>query len=163
MRLSENLFSLRKEKRLMPRLYFLFFWAARRDHLKKVVYPALREGKIVFCDRFDSSAYAYEIVAFEAPYLEELFWKTRAIFLRERESDLYLILNVDPKIALQRVKSRDEKMTHFDARELEFHERVREGFLKFVKTLENSVLIDASLPLEEVITECQSVVRSVKR
>ena len=56
---------------------FALFWAARRDHIKKTVAPALAEGKVVICDRFDSSTYAYQLIAQEQIQLVELFWKIR--------------------------------------------------------------------------------------
>lgn len=143
-----------------PDTLFALFWAGRRDHLQKVVYPALREGKVVFCDRFDSSTYAYEVVALQGAHLEELFWKTREVFLRERKPDLYLILDVDPHISLERVKSRGKDMTHFDSRELEFHYKVREGFLRFAQLVDNALIIDASLPLETVLSNCLKEIRT---
>lgn len=114
--------------------FFSLFWAARADHLKNIIIPALNDGKIVICDRFDSSTYAYQIVAQGARELKELFWLTREHFLEkgEYEPDIYVYLDVDPETGLARKnKQVDAEKNHFDERELDFHKKLRQGFKEF--------------------------------
>ena len=119
---------------------FGLMWAARAEHLKRKIIPALKKGITVVSDRFDSSTFAYQIYGQEAKYLEKLFWLTREIFLRECSPALYIFLDVDPKAGLQRVASRKEKKTHFDEWELAFHKRVRAGFLEFLKNVPHKII-----------------------
>lgn len=131
-----------------PRTMFGLFWAARADNLKNFVLPNLKKGKNVFCDRFDSSTYAYQIKAGDEA-MEKLFWETRKYYLRYAEPDLYIFLDVDPKIGLKRVENRKERKTHFDARSFSYHKEVREGFLKFLKNVPHKI-INANQNLDKV-------------
>ena len=60
---------------------FALFWAARADHMKNTVLPALKAGKIVISDRFDSSTFAYQIIAQGAKELKKFFWQMRDFYL----------------------------------------------------------------------------------
>src|SRR3989338_3519116 len=97
---------------------FGLMWAARAEHLKHKIIPALKKGVNVISDRFDSSTFAYQIYGQEAKHLEKIFWQTREVFLRERKPDLYIFLDVEPEVGLERVAKRKEKQTHFDERTL---------------------------------------------
>lgn len=138
---------------------FALFWAARRDHLKHVVAPALVDGKIVICDRFDSSTYAYQIVAQGNIQLLDLFWKMREHFLKGFEPDKYILLDVAPEVGLARVKSRGGVMTHFDKRKLDFHKKVNKGLKEFITTqVKKGEVVDAEQPLERVIEDVSKIV-----
>lgn len=128
---------------------FGLMWAARAEHLKHKIIPALAKGITVVSDRFDSSTFAYQIYGQEAKHLEKLFWRTREIFLRECKPDLYIFLDVLPEVGLKRVTGRKEAKTHFDERALAFHQRVRAGFLGFLKNVPHKA-IDANRNLEIV-------------
>src|SRR3989344_7639591 len=67
----------RKKEFSTPLADFLLFWAARADHVEKVILPALRAGKNVITDRFDSSTLAFQICAEQAPELKSLFEECR--------------------------------------------------------------------------------------
>ncbi len=137
---------------------FGLFWAARRDHLIQTVIPALQKGAVVICDRFDSSTWAYQLCAQEQKQLKDLFWAMRQHYLGEWIPDLYIILDVAPSVALARAKRRVGKMSHFDERELDFHNRVREGFKEFTHVAPHRV-IDAGEPKEAVL---EKVLRTIK-
>jgi len=111
---------------------FGLFWAARADHVRNTIVPAIKRGKIVISDRFDSSTFAYQICAQGARHLEQLFWSTRSLFLGSNTPDIYVYLDIDPIIGLARkINQTDEKKNHFDERKLAFHEDVRNGFKEF--------------------------------
>lgn len=123
--------------------------AARADHLKNFIRPALAAGRHVISDRFDSSTFAYQIYGQEGSHLTNLFFKTRQMILNASEPDLYIFLDVRPEEGMRRVASRGGHPSHFDERDLAFHERVREGFLAFAKHYPHR-MIDANQPLEKV-------------
>lgn len=128
---------------------FGLFWAARRDHLLQTVAPALMSGKGVVCDRFDSSTWAYQIIAQEQPQLRDLFWKMREHYVADLKPDLYIFLDVEPSVGLLRARGRGGALTHFDERALSFHTKVREGFLEFAR-LVDGIVVDAGQPMDAV-------------
>ncbi len=129
---------------------FALFWAARADHLKNTIQPALAAGKIVITDRFDSSTFAYQIVAQGARDMEPLFWQMREVFLGDCKPDLYVYFDLDPKVGLARKnKQGGEELTHFEDREIEFHERQRAGCKEFMTHVPH-VVVDASQSVDQV-------------
>ena len=142
---------------------FGLFWASRHEHLLRTILPALQAGRAVIIDRFDSSTYAYQVMAQECPGLEKLFWDTRKLYLGEVEALVhYVVLDVDPKIGVARAKQRGGIPTHFDERKLDFHRRVREGYKAFLnKNRAPSWVVDASKPEHEVFGECLGIVRGI--
>jgi len=140
---------------------FGLFWAARRDHVVQTVIPALQKGATVICDRFDSSTWAYQIYAEEQRQLSMLFWAMRKQYLGEWVPDCYILLDVAPSIALPRAKSRTDKPTHFDERELDFHTKVREGFKEFTHFVPHRV-IDAGESKEEVLAKVLHTIKETQ-
>lgn len=140
---------------------FGLVWAARADHLKSTIRPALDAGKHVLCDRFDSSTWTYQICGQEGEELKDLFFQVRALYLGDTAPDLYIYLDVDPAIGLARRKAEEgAEVNHFDERPLEFHQKVRAGYLDFL-TKVPSRIINAERPLEAVVAEFDSVIQSL--
>lgn len=144
------------------RTMFALFWAARADHMKNTVIPALNSGKIVISDRFDSSTYAYQIVAQGARELQELFWIVRDQYLGEYKPDVYVYLDLDPEVGIERKnQQKDEKQNHFDKRNLQFHEALRRGYKEFFANKNHkvkSVIIDAAKSKDEVWQDFMGVI-----
>ncbi len=136
---------------------FGLFWSARRDHLVTTIKPAFENGALVLCDRFDSSTFAYQIAAQEQRQLTDLFWRMRTHYLGDISPDLYVIFDIDPRIGLSRVERRKaDERNHLDARDLDFHNRVRAGFLEFAGSVIHTV-IDASKGHEEVLADFMKI------
>ena len=129
---------------------FALFWAARADHLKNTVIPALEAGKTVISDRFDSSTFAYQIIAQGAKELKEFFWQMRDFYLGDLKPDLYVYFDIDPVIGLSRKNNQGaDERNHFEDREIEFHKKLREGYKEFITHVPHAV-IDASQPIDKV-------------
>ncbi|MEX0931701.1 MAG: dTMP kinase [Candidatus Paceibacterota bacterium] len=128
---------------------FGLVWAARHDHVTQTIEPALQEGLTVVSDRFDSSTFAYQLYGQKSLHLREHFWNTRDVYLKHTVPDLYVFFDVDPKVGMERVQKRKGERTHFDERDLSFHNEVRKGFKEFL-TQVPSVVIDANKTQEEV-------------
>lgn len=145
---------------------FGLFWAARADHVRNTVIPAIKQGKMVISDRFDSSTFAYQICAQGSRRLERLFWEVRSLFLGNNTPDLYVYLDIRPSVGLARKTNQtDEKKNHFDERNLAFHEAVRNGFKEFFATGGHgikSLIIDAEQSKEEVWEDFQRIIKSMK-
>ena len=128
-------------------------FAARFDNTQNSIVPALKSGKPVIADRFDASSFAYNVYAQSNGELEEIFWNLRGRLAIV--PDLYIFVDVDPKEGVRRAHSRNQSLLqgkqydHFDNREINFHKKVRQGYLKFFKKVPH-IIIDVNRPLEEV-------------
>jgi dTMP kinase len=135
-------------------------FAARFDHINKLIKPSLTKGIPVISDRFDASSYTYQIHAQETPKIEKLFWSLRENL--SRVPDLYIYIDVDVEEGLKRVASRNsstDENNHFDGRKIDFHKRIRKGYKKFFKKVKH-VVIDANRPFEEVKKEFIKIIDS---
>ncbi|MBP5698292.1 MAG: dTMP kinase [Alphaproteobacteria bacterium] len=115
----------------------LLFYADRRINLTKVVWPALAEGKIVLSDRFNDSTLAYQY------YGSGKFSDTRImdtlyqVIAGDFKPDLTFLLDIDVKTGLSRSFKKAEEMANkelrFEQASLDFHERLRNGYLTMAK------------------------------
>lgn len=131
----------------------LLYAASRRQHLVEKIRPALKEGKIVLCDRFLDSSLAYQGGGRNLGVQNVL---NINLFATENTyPDLTLFFDIDPELGLKRV-SQDKKRVadRLDNENENFHEKVYSTFKEIVNTnSERIITIDASKSIEEV-TEC---------
>ena len=127
----------------------LLMYAARRDHLERLIRPALERGAWVICARFADSTRAYQGAGGAAPFA--LIDVLEAQVLEGVRPDLTLILDLPAPDGLARAILRDGTATRFESKGLAFHERLREGFRAIAeREPDRCALIDASAPVEEV-------------
>mgnify|MGYP001245332462 CR=1 FL=1 len=107
---------------------FLCFAASRREHLKKIILPALAENKIVICDRYLDSSFVYQGMA--GGLNKEIILYIHDSFCFKKYPDLTILLNVNPKIGLERKKKSILIENRFENFNSKFHERVQEKFLE---------------------------------
>lgn len=111
----------------------LLFNAARADHLQETIRPALAEGIWVICDRFADSTRVYQGAAggLDPTVIDTL----EHIVLDDTRPELTFVLDIDPAVGLARARTRRGDQTErsasdpYEARQLEFHQRLRAGFL----------------------------------
>lgn len=131
----------------------LLYAASRRQHLVEKIRPALKEGKIVLCDRFLDSSLAYQGGGRNLGVQNVL---NINLFATENTyPDLTLFFDIDPELGLKRV-SQDKKRVadRLDNENENFHEKVYLTFKEIVNTNSQRIItIDASKSIEEV-TEC---------
>lgn len=137
-------------KEMCPEAEMLMFLAARVELVQKVIRPALRAGKLVISNRFGLSTIAYQIYGRERPHLMSFLSEISTHVLRNLESPYCILLDILPEIGLKRVEGRGDGKTRFDAELHAFHERVRQGYLDHYNDNGRGVLIDASVPEEQV-------------
>jgi len=108
----------------------LLFTAARRDHLERVIAPAVNEGKCVICDRFADSTRMYQGLS-----RGNLRAKVDALhdLMIGREPDLTLLIDMDPAIGLTRAKGRNGTEERFEDFGVELQEKMRAGFLNLAQ------------------------------
>ena len=139
-----------------PYTEILLYQASRAQLVKEVILPHLHENGIVLCDRFADSTLAYQGYGHQID-LERL--RALVDFATDRlKPDLTLLLDLDVERGLQR-RASDGEWNRLDAYDLEFHRRVRKGYLHMA-SLEPQrwVLIDAAQAREQVKTEIEKVV-----
>ncbi len=132
---------------------FLMFWAARNEWVKQFVAPNLTKGIPIFSDRGDSSTFAYQVIAKNAPELEEEFWRVREMVFGDYKPTLYIIIDVPAEVARTRSFSDGEHTSAFDKEQVDFYKRVRQGFKIFSKKVPGSVIIVDGTRAPEVIHE----------
>lgn len=142
-----------KEQGLTPLAELFLFAADRAQHLEEVVRPALSRGALVLCDRFVDSSYAYQ--GYGRGLDMTLLRDTMRLATGGLIADLVVLLDLDPETGLDRARARESedpgKWTRFEADTLDFHRRIRAGFLELAKAEPNRFLvIDATLPPEDV-------------
>jgi len=137
-------------KNLDPWSEVFLFLSDRREHVLKVIKPALDKGYIVVCDRYYYSTLAYQ--GFGKGLNLQKLEKLNKFATEGLEPDIVFILDIDPQKALERInKTRGEK-TKFE--KLQFLQKVREGFLNLAKEKENILILNA----EEELTKLLSTV-----
>jgi len=109
----------------------LLMYAARVDHLEKLIRPALDRGAWVISDRFADSSVAYQGYA-RGVALDQVQGVHDAV-MGGFEPDLTILFDVDPVIAMKRVETRGEEISRFDAESMEFHNTLRDAFLDIAK------------------------------
>jgi dTMP kinase len=123
--------------------------AARRDHVERIIGPALTDGKVVICDRFADSTRAYQGVAGGVP--PEVIAALEAAVLGPLRPDLTLILDLPVAAGLARAASRAAGEGRFEAKGETFHRRLTEAFLRIAaEDPDRCVVIDADGPPEAV-------------
>lgn len=137
----------------------LLYAASRRQHLVEKVWPNVKEGKIVICDRYLDSSLAYQGYARELGVEDILnvnMYATEGTF-----PDLTLLFDLEPEVGLARINANsDREVNRLDLEKLSFHHRVRNGYLELAKRFPNRyVIIDASLPLEEVASHALKAIK----
>ena len=140
---------------------FFLFWADRAAHVEQIVRPALNSGTHVISDRFDSSTFAYQIVADARPEFLGLFKEAREVVLRDCFPDAYIFLNLSVSIIQMRIEGDKMKRTRYDIKPTEYHEKVIEGFKKFASDFTPSFIIDAARPPKDVHDEILPIVRKI--
>ena len=129
----------------------LLLFAARQDLLQQVIRPALAAGKWVLCDRFVDSTYAYQGIArgMAPSQLDEL----TAMVVGDTQPDLTIVMDMDPAIALERIRQRRGNEDRFEKFPLEWHQRLAAAFRRICqKNPGRCFLADASQP-EDVVSD----------
>ena len=128
----------------------LLYAASRRQHLVEKVWPALKEGKIVICDRYLDSSLAYQGGA-RGLGIDEIL--NVNLFATENTwPDLTLLFDIKPEVGLARINANaNREVNRLDLEKLDFHNKVRDSFLALAKRFpDRYVIIDASQSREEV-------------
>jgi dTMP kinase len=138
---------------LDPMAEWLLIEAARRQHVRDVIAPALERGTFLLCDRFSDSTEAYQHAGrgLDAALVKDVDERAR-----DRVApDLTLLYDLDPEKGLSRARSRDaDRPGRFEAAELALHQKVRRAYLEIARREPHRVAViavrgDAAAVFEE--------------
>jgi len=140
-----------------PRTEALLYAASRRQHLVEVILPALQNGNIVLCDRFVDSSLAYQGYA-RGLGINQIYELNR-FAIEDLLPGLTIYLDLDPKIGLRRIKDNNRACNRLDLESLEFHKKVREGYLLIAKQYPTRIkVVDGSLSKEKLYEGVKKIV-----
>ena len=109
----------------------LLMYASRRDHIERTLRPALARGAVVLCDRYADSTRAYQGAAGGAD--PGLISALETYILEDVRPVRTLVFDLDPELGLARALGRPDAEARFESKGLDFHRRLREGFLDIAR------------------------------
>lgn len=136
----------------------LLVFAGRRDHLLRVIEPALARGDTVVCDRFADASFAYQGYG-RGMDLQQLATLEQWV-LEDRQPDLTLWFDLDPAVAAQR-RAAAREADRFEQQDLDFFSRVRAGYAARAAAAPGRfVRIDAGVSVAEVAAQVTAALES---
>ena len=137
-----------KETKFSDEVEILLLYAARKDHLDKVIIPNLKKKNYVLCDRYIDSTFAYQAKG-KRSNLKLIRLLNKSITGNLLPS-LTFYLDIDPSKGIRRSKRSSNKELRFENMPLSYHRQIRQNFLKLSKKHKRIVKIDASLSKKEI-------------
>jgi len=152
--IAETLRTMILEQAMDPLTESLLVFAARRDHVVRVIEPALARGDVVLCDRFTDATFAYQGAGrgFDTAVLSALEqWVQQGKGSAEAllQPDVTLWFDLAPEVAAERL-SGARLPDKFESQPVEFFRRVAAGYAQRAAGAARFLRIDASLPREQV-------------
>ena len=142
--------------KLDPLAEVLLFAASRHQHVIEVIKPALAAGRVVLCDRYVDATLAYQGFGrlLDLDRLRALNdWATGSL-----RPDKTLLFDVDEEVGLRRARGRGGEELRFEAEDVRFYRRVREGYLALAAAEpQRFVIIDANGTVDEVAQRVSEV------
>ncbi|HKI55752.1 MAG TPA: dTMP kinase [Trueperaceae bacterium] len=147
---------LHAEVAIDPLVEFLLYSASRAQHVREVILPALERGEVVVSDRFAAASTAYQGYGrgLDLGFVADL---SRRVTAGVRP-DLTLLLDLDPVVGLERVAGRGAR-DRLERAGLDFHRRVREGFLAQAAEDASWLVLDAAQPPGRIAEQVWDAVR----
>ena len=129
----------RRHHKMVSTTELLLYAAARSQHVVESIVPALEEGQTVISDRFGDATTAYQ--GHGRGLDLELINRLNRVATGGLVPDLTIVLDVPVKVGLGRARRRRRRMDRLEIENLEFHQRVREGYLAIAKEEPQRVVV----------------------
>lgn len=143
-----------ENNKLCPIAELLLCLSDRAQHVKEIIRPSLNKGNVVLCDRHIDSTLAYQGIARELS-LSSIIMLNETLCQAPLPS-LTILLDIDPKVSIDRIKKRDkdkECCSRFEKEGYDFYVSVRSGYIKIAEMYQDRFrIIDAELE-EDVVKE----------
>ena len=147
--------------RWSPETEILLFTAARRDHLERLIVPALASGMIVISDRFVDSTRIYQ--GLRGAGLRETVDRLHDLMIGV-EPDLTFLIDIDPGLGLSRARGRQGHEERFEDMGLAMQERMRAGFLELARSAPARIrVIDGNRDADSIAAEVAALARAALR
>ena len=127
----------------------LLVYAARADHIKHTIGPALLADKWVISDRFTDSTYAYQGAG--RGLARETIRRIDAVVLDDFSPDFTLMLDLDVETGLARAGKRGPAESRFENFGRDFHDRLRQGFLDIARRYPGRCVVIDAMQDEDVV------------
>ena len=142
----------------------LLMTASRRDNLVRIIQPALEAGEALLTDRFYDSTSVYQGIVGGAS--DDLITALNTLSLDHIKPDITILLDIDPKLGLERSTRPDNEETRFESKGMAFHEAVRAGYLQLAAAEpDRFMVIDASrnekLIHDDIIAQLEPKLRAM--
>jgi len=152
--LGEKIRKLLQEEDMPDRAELLLFEAARACIVDQVISPSLILGKDILCDRFFDSTTVYQ--GFGRGLNIKEISMLNSMATNGLSPDLTIILDIDPKLGSDRKGKASDRI---EAAGLDFHTRIRDGYLEIAKHQSRFQVVDASFPLPVVFEQVCSIIK----
>jgi len=130
----------------------LLFYASRSQNIQEKIRPALGRNEMVICDRYYHASMAYQGYGRGIPL--DFIHKLTDLICAPYRPDLTFLLDIEPEVGLARARARNntraENEGRFEAEDLEFYNKVRDGYLELASQDERIQLIYADRPIDTV-------------
>ena len=146
---------LNRNQRLNPETETLLMFAARREHMDKVIVPALERGTWVLCDRFTDATYAYQSGG------SGVSWDKIQILERwvqqDLQPDLTILFDISPELARRRA-SRKRRPDRFERERERYYRKVRRAYQRRAADCASRIrIVDAAASLSEVKKQLETI------
>ena len=141
--------------KLSAKSELLLNFASRIEHVEKVIKPALKSGKIVICDRFVDSTFAYQGSAMGIAFEE--IEKIQKIAIGEFMPDITFLINVSVDEAFARILARGNN-NRYEKLGNEFHQKVYEGFFELAKKNSRINIVDGTQNQQQVFQKILNII-----
>ena len=150
-----------KESKFSDEVEILLLYAARKDHLDKVIIPNLKKKNYVLCDRYIDSTFAYQTKGKQSNL--KLIRLLNKSITGNIIPSLTFYLDIDPSKGIRRSKRLSNKELRFENMPLSYHRQIRQNFLKLSKKHKRIVKIDGSLSKKEIENKIWKVFNKTKK
>lgn len=134
-------------EKLDAKTELLLNFAARNEHVTKLIKPALSAGKIVICDRFFDSTFAYQGSAFGLDFA--LIEQIKNLTINDFAPDITFLIDAKVETTFERIKSRSDN-NRYEKLGFDFHQKVRSGFLQLAQKNSRIKIIDGENSVDEI-------------
>jgi dTMP kinase len=138
-----------------PRAELFLMLAARAEHVQGLIEPELKSGSVILCDRYIDSSLAYQ--GFGRGLSIDFVRQANAFATDGRVPELTFLMDIEIQEGLKRAANKSA-LDRIESEKIEFHKRVREGFLALAGTEERYRLVDCARPMMEIQENLRSEV-----